>query len=335
MDPLTPAAARERLRALAHQSFGFYPTPLEALPRLRAALGARAPRLLIKRDDYTGFALGGNKVRKLEYELAPERVRDVDVLITAGGFGSNHARVTAAAAARLGLRCILVLNGTPPDPPRGNALLQRLFGAEIIPVAAREERAPRMQQIAAELAAQGQRALVVPLGASTPQGALGYAVAALELAAQLKIIPRGSDPIWLVVSASSAGTLAGLLLGLALAERADVRTIGVSPDDPAAGIRDTARRTAQDAADLLGYSLKLDPETPIVTSDYVGGGYGVPTDASTEALRQFARTEGVVLDPVYTAKAAACLIDWVQSARFAADDTVVFWHTGGHPALFA
>src|SRR5688572_2916678 len=143
--------AVDRLQSIAGQNFGFYPTPLEELGRLRASLGAGAPRLLIKRDDYTGFALGGNKVRKLEYELAPERVRDVDVLITAGGFGSNHARVTAAAAARLGKRCILVLNGTPPDPPRGNAFLQKLFGAEIVAVPDRAARNEKMVEIAAEL----------------------------------------------------------------------------------------------------------------------------------------------------------------------------------------
>src|SRR5688572_23013225 len=132
--------AIETLHAIACQNFGFYPTPLEELGRLRSVLGQHAPRLFMKRDDYTGFALGGNKVRKLEYELAPERVRDVDVLITSGGFGSNHARVTAAAAARLGKRCILVLNGTPPNPPRGNAFLQQLFGAEIVNVPDRAAR---------------------------------------------------------------------------------------------------------------------------------------------------------------------------------------------------
>jgi 1-aminocyclopropane-1-carboxylate deaminase/D-cysteine desulfhydrase-like pyridoxal-dependent ACC family enzyme len=162
-----------RLQAIACQNFGFYPTPLEELGRLRSSLGPGAPRLLIKRDDYTGFGLGGNKVRKLEYELAPERVRDLDVLITAGGFGSNHARVTAAAAARLGMRCILVLNGTPPHPPRGNAFLQKFFGAEIVNVPDRAARNEKMLEIASRLEKDGKRALVVPLGASTAQGALG------------------------------------------------------------------------------------------------------------------------------------------------------------------
>ncbi len=332
----------DRLCAIPRQHFGFYPTPLEELANLRAALGEHAPRLLIKRDDYTGFALGGNKVRKLEYELAPERVRAVDVLITAGGFGSNHARVTAAAAARLGKRCILVLNGTPPDPPRGNALLQRLFGAEIVNVAERTQRATRMREIAAQLAQEGQRSLIVPLGASTPLGALGYARAALELEPQLALTtgregegPRGTaGRVFLIVSASSAGTLGGLLLGLPLAQLDQVTPIGVSPDDPAAQIRNTAREIARGAAQLIDFELQLPDDYPIVADGYIGDGYGIPTPAAHEAIELFARNEGIVLDPVYSAKAAACLIDWVRRGEFRAADTVLFWHTGGHPALF-
>jgi 1-aminocyclopropane-1-carboxylate deaminase/D-cysteine desulfhydrase-like pyridoxal-dependent ACC family enzyme len=327
--------ALQKLQTIAHQQFGFYPTPLEELGRLRVELGRRTPRLLIKRDDYTGFAMGGNKVRKLEYELAPERVRDARVVVTSGGFGSNHARVTAAAAARLGLRCVLVLNGTPSDPPRGNALLQRLFGAEIVAVRSREERADKVKQIVQQLEDDGQTVVEVPLGASTPQGALGYVRAADELADQLRVAQLDAGHIWVFLSSSSGGTLGGLLLGLTLAGFDQIRLVGVSPDDPAAEVRNTARSLAKGAAELLGYTLNLHDTAPILTDDYVGEGYGIPTRESREAATLFAQTEGIVLDPVYTAKAAAAMIDWARRGNFAAHDTVVFWHTGGQPSVFA
>ena len=329
------ARALQTLSAIARQQFGFYPTPLEELGRLRVELGARAPRLLVKRDDYTGFALGGNKVRKLEYELAPERVRDADVIVTSGGIGSNHARVTAAAAARLGVRCVLVLNGTPQSPPRGNALLQRLFGAEIIQVGSRDERTTRVAEVAQQLRDDGQNVVVVPLGASTSQGALGYVRAADELCEQLRTMQLDAGHLWIFVSASSAGTLAGLILGLQLADLDHVRLVGVSPDDPADQIRNTARTIAEGSADILGYSLSLPENSPIITDDYVGPGYGIPTKQSDEAITLFAQTEGIVLDPVYSAKTAAALIDWTRRGNFSPHDTVIFWHTGGWPAIFA
>jgi 1-aminocyclopropane-1-carboxylate deaminase/D-cysteine desulfhydrase-like pyridoxal-dependent ACC family enzyme len=329
------ARALQTLTAIARQQFGFYPTPLEELGRLRVELGARAPRLLVKRDDYTGFALGGNKVRKLEYELAPERVRDADVIVTSGGIGSNHARVTAAAAARLGVRCVLVLNGTPQTPPRGNALLQRLFGAEIIQVGSREERTTRVAEVAQQLREDGQNVVVVPLGASTPQGALGYVRAADELCEQLRTVQLDAGHLWIFVSASSAGTLAGLILGLQLADLEHVRLVGVSPDDSADQIRNTARTIAEGSAGILGYSLTLPENSPIITDDYVGPGYGIPTKQSDEAITLFAQTEGIVLDPVYSAKTAAALIDWTRRGNFSPHDTVIFWHTGGWPAIFA
>lgn len=328
-------SALEKLQATAHQQLGFYPTPVEELGRLRVELGRRTPRLLIKRDDYTGFALGGNKVRKLEYELAPERVRDAQVVVTSGGIGSNHARVTAAAAARLGLRCVLVLNGNSGEAPRGNALLQRMFGAEIINVGSRGERASKVAEVVAQLQSDGQTVVEVPLGASTPHGALGYVRAGAELADQLRTMQLDAGHRWLFVSASSAGTLAGLIVGLSLANLDDLRLIGVSPDEPAAEVRKLARSIAGSTAELLGYELKLLDTTPIIVDDYVGQGYGIPTTESQEAITLFAQSEGILLDPVYTAKAAAAMIDWARRGNFAAHDTVIFWHTGGHPALFA
>ena len=327
-------AAIQRLLAHAHQNFGFYPTPIEELGRLRRALGSQAPRLLIKRDDYTGFALGGNKVRKLEYELAPERVRDVDLIITAGGVNSNHARVTAAAAARLGIECVLVLNGKPGDPPHGNQMLQRLFGARIEQVDSRTARTERMEQIAADAERAGKRVLAVPLGASTPHGALGYVRAGIELGEQFSTMQLDGGSVWIIVSASSAGTLAGLLLGLDLADLNSIHTIGVSPDDPGPQIAANARKIAFGAAQLMDYRLALSGDQPIVLDEYVGEGYGIPTPESQRAIELFAQMEGIVLDPVYSAKAAAAMIDWVVQRKFTPHDTVVFWHTGGHPALF-
>jgi 1-aminocyclopropane-1-carboxylate deaminase/D-cysteine desulfhydrase-like pyridoxal-dependent ACC family enzyme len=325
--------ALERLRAQARQQLGFYPTPLEELGRLRVALGERAPRLLVKRDDYTGFALGGNKVRKLEYELARARarlrcadhsgrLRLQPCTCDCGCSGSAASAVSWSSMARRRIR-------------RANALLQRLFGAEIVNVNSREERAPRMEELANDVARAGKRALVVPLGASTPLGSLGYVNAALELAEQLRTVQLGNGAISIVLSASSAGTLAGLLVGLKLADLGDVRLIGVSPDDPASDVRDTAVHIAHGAAELIGYNLFFDWGVPQVTDEFVGQGYGIPSRASVEATRMFAELEGIVLDPAYTSKAAACLIDFVRAGRFGAHETVIFWHTGGAPAVFA
>ncbi|MBI4538492.1 MAG: D-cysteine desulfhydrase family protein [Gemmatimonadetes bacterium] len=334
--------AIERLRSVPRLALGFYPTPLEEAPRLRAALGPEAARLLIKRDDYTGFALGGNKVRKLEMLLAPERVRGVDTLITAGGVGSNHARVTAACAARLGMRCVLVLNGPPPEPPRGNALLHRWLGAEIVYVASRAERNPKMEEIADELRRAGGRPLIVPLGASTPLGSLGYALAALELERQLRALPeppaqheaRGGGSLWILVPSSSCGTLAGILLGSRLCALRDARIVGVSADEPADEILERARTLAEEARRLIGWQEPICDAVLEASDAFVGKGYAIPTPESDAAFHRFARSEGILLDPVYTAKAAAALLAWVKTGRFAPHDTVVFWHTGGQPALF-
>lgn len=340
-EPARPHTDRERpsttLAGVPRLSLGTYPTPLDEAPNLRRALGPRCPRILVKRDDLTGFGLGGNKVRKLEYELAPDRTEDVSCLVTTGGPQSNHARVTAAAAARLGLRCVLVINGTPPDPPTGNALLHRLSGAEVRVVTSREEREPAMAAVAGEIEASGGRALVVPLGASTPLGAIGYVRAALEFADQWRGVDPGPDSgrTWIFVAGSSGGTAAGLLLGLHRCSEAPVRLVAVSADVPADELLATATTIGQRAALLLGWDPALPADLLEASDAYVGVGYGIPTPASTAALRLFARTEGIILDPVYSAKAAAGMVDWIRRERITREDTVVFWHTGGFPALFA
>ena len=328
------AAARQRLADLAARAIpvALQPTPIEELTRLRASLGdgldpRRLPRLLVKRDDALPFAMGGNKVRKMRLLVRRALDEGADTLITMGGVQSNHARVTAAMAAATGMKCVLVLNGEPSPNPGGNALLQRLFGAEIVLVATREAREPMMQEVAARVEKEGRRSYVVPLGGSTPEGAIAYAQAFVEMAGQIDM------PDWIIHSTSSGGTQAGLAAGAALLGAAPGIT-GVSADDPAGVIEDIVRNLVAAIGEQVGVP-DLAYERTEVDDSHVGLGYGVPTAASTEALELVARTEGLLLDPVYTAKAMAALIALVRRGYFDADQTVLFWHTGGIPALFA
>lgn len=311
-------------------------TPLVTAPRLRGALGPETPELYLKLDEETGFGLGGNKVRKLEHELGPTRVDGITHLITTGGPQSNHCRVTAAAAARLGLGCQLVLNGEVTAPPTGNALLFRILGAKVRTVTSRQERAPAMDEEAERIAAAGGRALIVPLGASTSLGALGYVRAAVEISEQLPMT-RDRD-VHLFLSSSSGGTLAGLMAGFALLDRPDMHLLAVSADTPAEDLLDTARDLAVGALARLGqHERALEAMLPRVevTDTEVGDGYGIPTERSKEALDLFARSEGILVDPTYTSKAAAGMVTAVREGRFPAGDRIIFLHTGGHPSLFA
>ncbi len=328
---MTYTAALEKLASWPRTSLVREPTPLVPAPNLSRDLGLGAP-LLLKMDGETGFALGGNKTRKLEFELAPSRLEGVTHLITCGGVHSNHCRLTVAAAARLGLPCTLVLNGTAPMEPTGNALLQRLFGAEIRMVAGRAERTPMMHSIAEEIREAGGGALIVPLGASTPLGCLGYARAAVELDTQL---PRSGRTQWIFVSASSCGTFAGLVLGFALLEREDIRVVGVSPDVPESEIREVTGRLVSGACALLGLETDSVATELLCTGDYIGDGYGIATPESLEAAALFARREGVLLEQAYTAKVGAALIDWSRTGRIGASDGSIFWHTGGYPTVFS
>ncbi len=330
---MTDHDALERLAHWPRRPFADLPTPLLRVDRLAGRLGV--PHAYVKMDAETGFALGGNKVRKLEFELAQERLAGVTCLITAGGPQSNHCRVTAAAAARLGLRCVLVLNGPEPEHPTGNALLHRLFGAEIVTVADRALRGPTMEAVARRIAGEGGRALMLALGASTGLGSLGYAAAAVELCAQLDRLDDGctSSTVWL--SSSSCGTLAGLILGLSLLGRTDIRLVGVSADATAEELRTTSLALASEGAALLGSGTRPD-RIPCETDDsQVGQGYGLPTDASREATEAFARLEGLVLDPTYSSKAAAGMFAAVSRDGIRRGERVVFLHTGGAPGLLA
>lgn len=331
MPPTFPgaAAALERLRALPMLPLVGDPTPIHDLPRLRAALGG-GPQLRIKRDDAIPFGFGGNKVRKLAYVGAQALASGADTLITTGGVQSNHARVTAAVAATLGMRCVLVANGTRQERPTANALLDSILGAEVRYVASRDERTAAMSAAADEARRDGRVAVVIPLGASTPLGAMGYVRAVGEMVAQ------GAAPDIIVHAGSSGGTQAGLIAGCALHGLA-TRVIGVSPDDPVASIAGRIRDVIVGMGPLLGVDgAALAAARPIEVDDTViGDGYGVPSDASREAQQLAARHEAVFVDHTYTAKALAALIRAVRTGRIPDDATVLFWHTGGQVGLFA
>jgi 1-aminocyclopropane-1-carboxylate deaminase/D-cysteine desulfhydrase-like pyridoxal-dependent ACC family enzyme len=315
------------IAALPSIPFAPEPTPVEELTRLRSTLG-RGPRLLVKRDDAIAFAFGGNKVRKMRLVAADALAQGADTLITCGGVQSNHARVTAAAAAKLGLRCVLVVNGGEPVRPAANALLDRLLGAEIRHVATRTERATMMEAAAGEARAAGGRPYVIPLGASTPLGAAALALAVREVLSQV------APPDVIVHASSSAGTQAGLAGGCALAG-VRTRVIGISADEPAASLERDVRRLLAGLASMIGSPGRFDDVSIAIDDGFVGEGYGVPTPESREAIELLARTEALFLDPTYTAKAMAGLLAYVRAGRFKEDETVLFWHTGGQVGLFA
>ena len=326
---MTSAALRETLARFPLLPLLPAPTLIEPLPRLSALLGG-GPRLLIKRDDAIPFGFGGNKVRKLALVAALAKAEGADTLITAGGVQSNHARATAAVAAKLGMRAVLVANGEAPDRLTANALLDELLGAEVVYVATRQDRAPAILDIAQRLSVDGRRPFAIPVGASTPLGALGFALAVAELVDQMPA------PDVIVHATSSGGTQAGLVAGCRLLGLA-TRIVGISADDAAPSLQSHIRAIVSGVADLL----EMDPErlsrgTAIEVDDrFVGDGYGIPTEDSREALELAARTEAIFLDPTYTAKAMAGLIAYVRQQKFVAGQTVLFWHTGGQVGLFA
>jgi len=311
-------------------SLAFLPTPLEEMPRLRAALGG-GPRLLVKRDDQTGLATGGNKSRKLEFLVAEALAQKADTLVTAGGPQSNHCRQTAAAAAKTGLRCVLVLSGHPPARVdwNGNLLLDDLLGAELR-WAGEATREAALEETVQALRASGARPYLIPVGGSVPVGAAGYVAAVEELADQLAA--RGERVARIVFPSGSAGTHAGILVGIkALGLAARVEGIN---DDKVGGLLDKVRSLAAATADHLNLRLHFADEDFVLHDAYGAAGYGVITNAEREAIRLLARTEGLIADPVYTGRALAGLIDLVRRGVYGSDETVLFWHTGGVAGLF-
>jgi D-cysteine desulfhydrase/L-cysteate sulfo-lyase len=310
------------------------PTPLEEASRLSEFLGG--PRILFKRDDLTGMGLGGNKVRKLEFVIGRALAQGMDSLVVCGGFQSNLARIAAAVGSRLGLHVVLVLGGEPGEPrePVGNLLLDRLHGVTVhtIDTSPRWEFGTTVEDVAEDLRRRGRKPYVVPLGGSGPEGIAGYVNATEELLAQ--IAERALRPTRLYVPVGSGGTFCGLTLG-AVNQGAPYQVVGISVSRPRGYLLEHIPAAASAAAESLGLAQCPAATDLHVEDGYVGAGYGAMTEGCRDAISLVARTEGVLLDPVYSGKAMHGLIDHIRTGRIASRDTVVFLHTGGWPALFA
>jgi len=332
---LTVAELEGRLRRLPRVPLAHLPTPLEEAKRLSAQLGG--PRILIKRDDLTGLALGGNKPRKLEFLMADAITQGADAIVISAAAQSNMVRMTCAAAAKLGLDIYPVLRGTKDAEVQGNLLLDHLFGAHITFIDTTDPYSQlsvdTMNGLVAELRAKGRRPYVIDMRyVSGPLAAVGFAAASVELARQLAEMDL--HPSHLFLGTGSGTTQAGLILGAAVLGLG-YQVVGISVQQPADKMLPRIAEKVKGAASLLGIAEPL-PETPVVVDDaFIGEAYGVPTAAGTEALKLLARSEGIILDPVYTDKGLSGLIGWIRQGRLSRGDTVVFLHTGGVPALFA
>ncbi len=317
-------------------NLGFWPTPMHACPNLtkRLAKSHDAPSIYIKRDDQSGLGLGGNKVRKLEFLLGDAIEQDCDTLITGGAAQSNHCRQTAAAAAKCGLQCHLVLGGEAPDHANGNLLLGQLFGANIH-WAGEHRKGEDLPQLAKDLEKSGRKPYLVEYGGSSAIGALGFVAAMAELKKQL--LQTTTDITHIVFASSSGGTHAGLTVG-AFIQELPITLYGIGID----------KRSAQEApfnalvsgiCNELGVLLDIEhryqPSDLILDEQFIGGGYGVISDLERRAIALLAQSEGILLDPVYSGRAFGAMIALIEQGVFTKKDQVLFWHTGGTPALFA
>jgi len=313
------------MRTIPSIRIAHLPTPVEALSRLSAQLSG--PTLLVKRDDLTGLAFGGNKTRKLEYLLAEARANGAQTVITTGAVQSNHCRQTAAACARLGFSCILVLSGEKPTTASGNLLLDQLFNAELVWTST-EERNQMLNTTFQNAWDAGRRPYLVPYGGSNTTGATAYVYAIQEL------LTQQYEPDWIVFASSSGGTQAGLVAGAKLLGFKG-KVLGISVDEPADVLKERVATLATSTTDALGEKAIILAQDILVSDKYLGAGYGILGIPEIEAIHLFARTEGLLLDPVYTSRAAAGMIDLINQGYFRSDETVLFWHTGGTPALFS
>ncbi len=334
---LTTSLCKELAIAMARfpkVRLGHFPTPLEPMDRLSEKLGG--PRLWVKRDDCTGLSSGGNKTRKLEYLMADAQKHGADTIITQGATQSNHARQTTAAAAKLGMEChILLEDRTGSNDPsyilNGNVLLDQLHGATISKRGGGTDMNAEMQALAETLLAEGRTPYVIPGGGSNAIGALGYVNCARELAEQAAGTGLRIDA--LVHATGSSGTQAGLVTGLA-AIQSDIHLLGIGVRAPQEKQEQMVFDLAQKTADHLGTGQIIQRSAVRANCDYVGPGYGLPTDGMISALKLLAQTEGLLFDPVYSGKGLDGLIDQVQKGYFDGMDNVVFLHTGGSAALF-
>jgi D-cysteine desulfhydrase len=308
------------------------PTPVEALPASTRVLGG--PNLLIKRDDQTGLAFGGNKTRKLEFLLGEALARSADTLVTAGAAQSNHCRQTAAAAAKAGLKCELLLSGKKPASPVGNLLLNELLGATAYWIE-RAQLAAKLGEVPDQLRAQGRNPYVIPVGGSNGVGATGYVLAMQELAAQLRSSGQRVDHI--VFGSSSGGTQAGIVLGARITGFAgQLHGVSIDKSEPEhEAYEDEVAQIANECASYIGSDARVMRDDINVIYGYTGEGYGIVGDLEREAIRLMARHEGILLDPVYTARAFGAFVDLIRGGVFKRGESVLFWHTGGAPALFA
>ena len=311
---------------LPREEFAHLPTAIDHLPRLSRSLGG--PELLIKRDDQTGLAFGGNKTRKLEYLLGDAMSKKADMVLSTGAAQSNHCRQTAAAAARCGLDCTLVLVGPEPEVPSANLFLDLLLGAKIV-WTEKSSRDLTLERTFLDVKESGANPYLIPYGGSNAQGAFAYYQAYQELLEQL----NGELPDWIVFASSSGGTQAGLFLASQVFK--GPRVLGISVDEPEMHLRETVASITGDLVGLLGLETVINPEEIHVDAAYTGEGYGIMNDVDREAIRLFAEAEGILLDPVYTGRAAGGLVDLIRKGFFEKDQKVLFWHTGGTPGLFA
>ena len=308
------------------------PTPLQRATNLEASLGSRSPRIYIKRDDLTGLAFGGNKARKLEYLVADALARRATVLVTEGAVQSNHARLTAAAAARAGLECLLILDARNGEAVEGNLLLDHLVGAEVRIVRDQLTRKKVMATIGDELRADGQHPYVIPTGGSTPLGAAGYVAFVLELINQLQEV--GESPRRLYLASSSMGTQAGIEVGVR-AFSASFLVQGIAVSGTTYELARQTSELAEATATLLHTRQRFHFGEILVEDGFIGPGYGKATPEGLDAIRLLARTEAIFLDPAYSAKAMAGLLHHIQTGELRPNDSVVFLHTGGGPSVFA
>jgi L-cysteate sulfo-lyase len=321
------------LDKLPRVRLGVFPTPLAELTRLSDLLAG--PRIFIKRDDLSGLAFGGNKVRKLEFLVGEAVARGADTLVTAGAVQSNHCCQTAAAAARSRLKCDLLLGGGEPEEPVGNFLLDRILGATLH-FSETGRKGESLEALAGSVLASGGRPYVIPYGGSNAVGGVGFAAAMVELAEQASSLGISFDRI--VFASSSGGTHAGLMVGAAMTMFQGGITgvrIDKAEDPLAMPYRHFLPDLANRIADRLDFSARWNDSSVELVEDYLGEGYGIPGALEREAISLLARSEGILLDPVYTGRAMGGMLDLIRTGRISASENVLFWHTGGGPALFA